>query len=284
MKPPPVHFAQRNAVLATMHRKEQVMKAPLEQRLGLRCTVPEGFDTDRLGTFTGERERQDDALITLRKKCRMAMAQYQFDLGLASEGSFGPHPFIPFVPADEEWVMLIDERNEIELVAREISTKTNYAALDIETEEALLAFAKRAGFPSHGLILRTSKQDYSEQIKGIRDWHTLTASFNYIRRNNGSVYIETDMRAMHNPTRMRVIQRATRKLIQQALSACPNCKMPGFAVSEAKSGLPCAQCRQATQSTLYHVYRCQKCQFEKEVYFPLNKRVEDPMFCAWCNP
>lgn len=32
------------------------------------------------------------------------------DIGLASEGSFGPHPLIPFLPWNVEIVLLVDNR------------------------------------------------------------------------------------------------------------------------------------------------------------------------------
>ncbi|MBM3504468.1 MAG: hypothetical protein FJX65_11400 [Alphaproteobacteria bacterium] len=50
-------YRQRRAVLATMHGKERVFARPLRVALGLELVVPEGLDTDRLGTFSGEVER-----------------------------------------------------------------------------------------------------------------------------------------------------------------------------------------------------------------------------------
>jgi len=40
-----------------MHGKERVFARPLRVALGLELVVPEGLDTDRLGTFSGEVER-----------------------------------------------------------------------------------------------------------------------------------------------------------------------------------------------------------------------------------
>lgn len=284
MNTPPPAFLHRKAVLATMHQKERVMKPLLEADLGLTCLVSEGFDTDQFGTFTGEKAREEDALRTLRKKCRLAMEHSGLDLGLASEGSFGPHPTLPFIPADEELVILIDDKLGLELLAREISTETNYDALELHSEEALFAFAEKAGFPEHGLILRTTKKDYSRQIKGIHDRNLLKTSFAELIKDRATVYAETDMRAMHNPSRMRVIQKATQKLIKAALSACPKCAMPGFSVSEVKSGLPCEHCGMPTKSTLSHLYRCQVCKHGEELFYPNDKKTEDPMYCNFCNP
>lgn len=43
-----------------------------------------------------------------------------------------------------------------------------------------------------------------------------------------SVYTETDMRSVFNPTRMNVIEKATEQLVEKIKSVCPNCKIPGF--------------------------------------------------------
>ena len=74
-------FDGRKLVIATKHKKENVIAPLLEQYLSVKCIVPEDFDTDELGTFTGEIERKDDALSTVRQKCLLAMEQTQVELG-----------------------------------------------------------------------------------------------------------------------------------------------------------------------------------------------------------
>ena len=51
-----------------MHKKENIIAPILEKELGVKCFVCKGFDTDALGTFTGEIVRKDDPITTLRKK------------------------------------------------------------------------------------------------------------------------------------------------------------------------------------------------------------------------
>jgi hypothetical protein len=89
---------------------------------------------------------------------------------------------------------------------------------------------------------------------------------------------------MHNPTRMNVIAKATEKLLNKIKSNCPQCKTPGFGVTDIKSGLPCALCNFPTKSTLSFVYVCKKCAFEKEEKYPHGKLKEDAMYCDVCNP
>lgn len=51
-------YAGQGAVLATMHGEKAAFGPALARELGLRLIVPEGIDTDALGTFTGEVVRQ----------------------------------------------------------------------------------------------------------------------------------------------------------------------------------------------------------------------------------
>jgi hypothetical protein len=92
------------------------------------------------------------------------------------------------------------------------------------------------------------------------------------------------MRAMHNPTRMNVIEAAAFKLANKINSLCPECQMPGFGITEAKSGLPCKACNYQTSSIISHVYTCKKCSFIHEKKHPNGKLTEDPMYCDVCNP
>jgi len=277
-------FIGRKLLIATKHKKENVIGPILEKELGVKCFVNTSFDTDTLGTFTGEVERKADPLTTARQKCLLAMAQANCDLAIASEGSFGPHPTIFFVPADEEFLLFIDKKNDLEIIVREISTATNFKGAEIKSEQELKDFANAAKFPSHGLILRTNKADFSAIKKGITDWETLLGTYRQIVETNGFAYAETDMRAMYNPSRLKVIADATQKLAKKINSHCTQCNTPGFGITEAKSGLPCAFCNFPTRSILSFIYTCQKCSFTKEEKYPLGKIEENPMYCDVCNP
>jgi hypothetical protein len=102
-------FENRKLIIATKHHKERVIAPILEQELGVQCFIDETFDTDLLGTFTGEVEREQDAIETAREKCLQAMEKNNCDLGIASEGSFAPHPTLFFIHADDEILIFIDE-------------------------------------------------------------------------------------------------------------------------------------------------------------------------------
>ena len=277
-------FKDRKLVIATKHEKEKVIAPLLEKALSVSCFVNENFDTDILGTFTGEIERELDAIATARKKCLLAMELSNCDLGIANEGSFGPHPSMFFVNADDEFLIFIDKKNNFEIIARELSTATNFNGGEIKTEKELLAFAEAANFPSHGLILRKAKDDNNEIIKGITEINHLKAAFHKLFDKHESVYAETDMRALYNPSRMKVIEAATQKLIIKINTLCPQCNKPGFGITDAKRGLACALCGSPTNSTLSYLYVCQHCKYTKEEMYPHKKATENPMYCNYCNP
>ena len=275
-------FSGRQLLVATKHRKEQVIGPALAAALGVRCTVAPGLDTDRFGTFTGERSRRDTALATARSKCLAALATSDCTLAVASEGSFGPHPTMMLVPADDEIVLLIDRRNGLEIAARQVSLDTNFNAAQVASEAELVHFAETAQFPSHALILRASQGDMNGIRKGITSWEDLLHSYRTLSAQHTAVHAETDMRAMHNPTRMRVIEAATGKLIETISSCCPACTTPGFSVVEVKRGLPCSLCGAPTQLAVARVYRCARCEYVREE--PVSEAQADPRHCGYCNP
>jgi len=278
------YFKGRRLCIATKHGKELVIAPILEKALGVTAFVPENFDTDELGTFSGEVSREDTPLDTARRKCEMAMEQTGCDLVVASEGSFGSHPTLLFVPADEEFLVLMDKSNDLEIIARTITTETNLGGAAISTESELQDFAEKSLFPDHALIIKSSEQEWKFIQKGITDASELKSAFEECIQKFGNAYVETDMRAMLNPLRMKAISKTAEELKNKILSACPKCDFPGFSVVEKQPGLPCSQCGMPTRSTLNLIYRCANCSFERKESFPSGKTYEDPMYCDFCNP
>lgn len=277
-------FKGRKAVIATKHKKEEVIAPILENELGLICVTIKELDTDKFGTFSGEIERVGDPVTILRKKCLMAIETSGINVSVANEGSFGSHPTIFFARADDELIMLLDKENDIEIIERELSLETNFDGTEIKSVDELLAFAGKIGFPSHGIILKKAKENFTGIIKESRTIDELIINYEILKNTDGSAYAETDMRAMYNPSRMRTIAKATEKLVQKIKSLCPECGTPGLGVVETENGLPCSMCSVPTRSTLKHIYRCQKCTFQMDKKYPFDKQVEDPQYCDFCNP
>ncbi len=277
-------FSGRKLLIVTKHGKERVIAQTMESQLGVICAHTENIDTDQFGTFTGETERTLAPLSAAKQKCIAGMTLNHSDLAVASEGSFFPHPNIPFVPLHEEVLIFIDTTNNIEISIKQHSFETNFSSAVVTSEKELVDFAHQSKFPSHKLILRKTKDDFDEISKGIGDWQTLLTTFSMLLKNHTSVYVETDMRAMNNPTRMSVIQSATRKLVDKINSLCPSCNTPGFGVSDIQAGLPCNLCGAPTKSILSEIHQCLACAYQFEKLYPNQKTSEDPMHCDFCNP
>ena len=273
-------FINKDFVIATMHHKERVIEPLLTQKLQINCLTNGTINTDLLGTFSGEIERTLTAYEAAIAKCRMAFNLSDAEYAVASEGSFGPHPTLFFAPADEELMVCISRDEKLIVWAKHLTTETNYAQIENPSEEELSQFLSRTLFPSHKIIFKST----SILEKGIDDIKTLNKLIQVAKEKSEFFRIETDMRAHCNPTRMRVIEETTEKLIEKLKSFCPSCMTPGFSIQEVIKGLPCSQCGLPTESTLKFVKTCLHCKHKEEVPFPRGIHEEDPMYCNFCNP
>lgn len=283
---PSTFFTGRIAVIATMHQKERAIAPLLESALDLKAVVPSDFDTDAFGTFTREVKRPSDQMTTARLKADAALQLTNETLAIASEGSFGPHPQMPFVACDREVVLLRDRHHNLEIVGQVISTDTNYSQQRVTSLDEAIKFAQKIGFPSHGVVAMSEAHPTpsSQVFKGITDDAQLREAVTWLLQKIGEAHLETDMRAMHNPTRINVIAQATHDLIAQINQCCPECGFPGFAPVAHKPGLPCAWCGSPTGLTLATTYHCQTCDFSHDIQFPDGRQQADPAHCFFCNP
>ncbi|MEG3838944.1 DUF6671 family protein [Microcoleus sp. herbarium14] len=278
----------RVAVLATMHQKERVMAPILERELGVKILVPTDFDTDKFGTFTREIKRLGSQIEAVRLKAAKALEITGETLAFASEGTFGPHPAMPYLPANREIVILLDLVNNLELIGEHLSVETNYSHQLVSSVEEAKVFANKVGFPAHALVVIAgdAATGNGEIVKGIVTEKQL---FDAVRAGinksvSGKVHVETDMRAMYNPSRMKNIENATLDLVKKFYHFCPECGWPGFEVAERKIGLPCGLCYFPTQLVRSAIYQCQNCSYTKEELFPNGTETADPSQCQYCNP
>jgi hypothetical protein len=276
-------FANRTLVIATQHGKEKVIAPLLEHAFSLHCVIPEQLNTDLLGTFSGEIERQKSPLETARLKGREAALLLKADLVLSSEGSFGPHPNLFFLPCNQELLLLQDLKHGFEISVSELSTDTNYAGEEINNLNELLNFAKRIGFPQHAIILKDRAKEFKLCIKGLFEEQVLIEAYHSIYKQFSSVYAETDMRAMHNPRRMQVIKITCEKLVQRMQNGCPHCSLPGFGVISYTPGLPCSWCGNPTSLPCKQELSCPHCSFST-VQDCNHDSTADPGYCSICNP
>jgi predicted Zn-ribbon and HTH transcriptional regulator len=212
---------------------------------------------------------------------------YDEEIAIASEGSFAPHPLIPYIYANREIIIFLDQENDLEIIGEVFSMETNFNHQTISSLEEAEEFAQKVGFPEHGLVISfdnisTGKTEF---IKGITSKENLINSVETaIKNTNGKFHIETDMRAMYNPTRMKNIAFATQDLINKINSLCPQCNTPGFMINQKIPGLPCELCHQPTSLIKAVIFQCQKCNFTQQQLFPNNQEFADPSLCEYCNP
>jgi hypothetical protein len=270
--------------LASMHKKEQAVGPPFEQLLGCRV-IPSQIDTDLLGTFTGEIERTLTPIACAKEKCYRALDLEQGNVGVANEGTFSPHPLIPFIHADCEVLFFADRNLGFELTLSKIASETNFLAKSIQDTDELSAFAKQTLFPSHALILRPQDtKDPNLIFKGIQDAEELYRIFqtcSEISRDR-LVWVATDMRAHMNPTRMKNIEELAYAMATRLTIPCPACHIPGWGVVKSIPGLPCKACRMPTALIKSKIYGC--CQCAHQEISENHKEMAEPGDCSFCNP
>lgn len=277
-------FENRTLFIATKHEKEKVIKPIFEKGLKVRCLSSTELDTDQLGTFSGEVDRLLSPLETLNAKVELGHVHSGIDLVVATEGSFGPNPYLPFCAAHDELILLKDFKHQVCYTARILSTETNFNSKQILDRTELTEFCQQVGFPEHGLILRNDTHSFKYFMKGIQHWETLFEAYEKCVEKYGTVFVETDMRAMFNPLRMEQIKQVTQKLVDKIHVKCPACSMPGFDVVSIVPGLPCQICATPTESILKKIKGCSFCDHQEILEFPNGRKYEDPTFCPLCNP
>jgi hypothetical protein len=257
-------------VLLTRHGKERVIAPVLEGALGCRVRHESGYDTDLLGTFTRDIPRAGMQLEAARNKARIGMQLSGLPHGLASEGSFGADPFAGMFTWNVEFLIFIDDERDLEVVgvAQGAATLSHLLSDDWVAVEA---YAKQAKFPAHHLVVRPEGEDDPRMRKA------LAAS------GNGRIFVETDVRAHANPTRMDNIRLATEDLVNKLHALCPACGTPGFWIVERVDGLPCETCGAPTRETGVEVHGCLKCA-HRETRERADRQYADPGRCDYCNP
>ncbi len=277
-------YAGLAVYFGTKHEKEKALQGPLG-KLSLKCTVV-SIDTDQFGTFSGEIERVGTIKDTLRKKIQAVFERIpEARLALASEGSFGPHPSIPFIGSDHEALLLTDRELGIEIYAEEVSMKTNQSEVEFGPRDDLEAFLEKVNYPSHAIIVQP-KGNNKIVFKGLNTRHGLGQAIidAFMASPEAKVILSSDMRACFNPTRMKVIEKAGDKLVEKLLSLCPQCQIPGFAITKGLGALPCSECGVSSHVPSHVLWGCVKCVFTEERARPDGKTEIEAKDCEQCNP
>jgi len=269
--------------LLTKHKKEKVIEPLFTKAFNSNFITVNTFDTDQLGTFTRDIPRYGNQLDAARKKAQIAMKLSNTKYGVGSEGSFNQDPYTGIIPINHEIVIFVDSVLNIEIVGHARASSISNHGL-VKTWQELSKFARLNKFPKHHLVIRPDHQDYPVFEKGIDNLDKLKEKFNEALKlsKKKRVFVEHDLRAFANPTRMRNIKEATKNLILKMKSLCPKCHTPGFWINRSQTGLPCAICEMPSNQIMAKIYTCLKCDYEKEEVVK-NKKA-DPAKCNFCNP
>ena len=279
---------QEPICLTTQHGKERALRRSFGWGLGRQIQVC-ATDTDLLGTFSGEIARVEAALETCRSKALLGLIQTGLKQGLASEGSFGPHPAVPLLATGQELLVYVDLERSIELVEQRLELRTNYSRRCIEHDgdDNVDAWLRQVGFPSHGVIAMPASWQPGEPLfKGLQTARDLEAAVAVCRDADPQrrVVLETDMRAHHNPMRMASIARLGVALVRRLRRSCSSCDLPGWGPIETRGGLPCSWCGEPTAMTREEIWGCPHCGERHAQPRADGLLAADPGQCDWCNP
>lgn len=277
-------FYGETVLFATKHGKEQIL-GPLLSELDMSCARAD-VDTDRFGTFTGEVERTGSVRETLRKKIQAASASYKDErFILASEGSFGPHPIIGFLPIDLESLLLWDRKLNLEIYAEFLCTSPVHREQKLRPRDDFQSALKELNFPDHGIIVHP-ENSVIPIFKGLHSEHEVAQAMIdcFCSSASGRVVLANDLRACHNPTRRTAIFEAGKMLLEKLKSLCPSCSYPGFAITKGIPGLTCSDCGEPSQIAKAVLFECVSCAFSEEKERPEGKLSIGPSECEFCNP
>jgi len=279
-----VSYKGLEIAVVTRHGKDAAIRPVVEMHTGAKVRLESRLDTDCFGTFTREIARPGTQASALRSKLQQGMNRYGHKIGIASEGAFSPHPY-GFCTLNVEMVMLIDTVHNLSLHGMHETAETNYSHAVLCSFEEVVDFANKAGFPSHHLIMRPDHSNAGGILKDIDSVERLERAFHECMKISfdRKVFIETDMRADRNPTRMKAIRMAAMDLIALLNSRCPYCETPGFAVTERLRGLPCEICGSKTRGVTAEIKSCNRCG-HIETYSNPYGEAEQAMYCDLCNP
>lgn len=273
----------RQVALGTMHGKEAAL-LPSFADIDVHLAVPRDLNTDSFGTFTSEVKRAGTILDAARAKAKAAAALSGLPIGIASEGSYSPHPFIPLIPIGRELILWLDIRTGVEIVDMIIDESPNFAHIDVEDVNEADKFLNAIEYPQYALIVSVVGTDVVT-AKGIRDAAALSEAVRTAVTQSpcSLARIQTDMRAHMNPRRMSVIAKLGKRFVKRLMTACPQCDHPGWGWVGTAAGLCCSECNSQTQLPSHDVMGCAACGNEQLVERSNGERAS-PTFCSACNP
>ncbi|MCC5827597.1 DUF6671 family protein [Alkalimonas sp.] len=273
-------FAEPGALLTRHHKAAPI--APELAALGLTLTATDAYDTDQLGTFSGEIARTLSPLDCARTKAKLACQLTGCSWGIGSEGSFGGGPFPGILPWNEELLLLYDQTTGQEIIAR---VGMAVALTSVETqdwEHVRQHLAKHE--PQQGWML-PGPDGWHKGLQGEHAVLSALESAGLLGPNlslRQKISLQPDLRAHFCPPRQAVIQQAAAQLAQRLAASCPHCGASDFWVKDCVRGLPCGDCGFLTSQISSTIKRCSRCGHQEQQ--PVASAWADAKHCPRCNP
>ena len=279
----PIHpYQNQEAVIATKHEKGRLIASTFAEHLDIKIREI-NIDTDQLGTFSGEVERVGSAREVVVKKAKLGLTASGVPLGMASEGSIGADPLIPFINSDIELMAFVDQERGITIVESLRSTEIIAQTIKVNQNTDIEKFVAKADFPNHRLILRAADDPTKFCIKGINERKVLEREIARGLKDFPELLLESDLRAHCSPSRQKNIAALAEKLAFRLSHLCPECSSPGWGLVDYKKGLPCEECGEISEESIAReILGCTGCGFNKEGKI-LAESI-DPARCQLCNP
>lgn len=270
--------------VVTQHEKTSLI-APHFEAL-LRMKVFEiNINTDQFGTFAGDVPRVGTPREIVIKKAQHGLEANGGRFVIASEGSIGADPMVPFINSDRELMVFIDSELDIKIVESIRSPDIVAVSKKVLAGQNFDEVLKKADFPNHKLIVKSDNSSDLISFKGISTWEELEKAVDDCVHISGnkSVVIESDLRAHCSPSRQKVISTLAAQLAQRILQLCPSCSTPGWGVTAFTHGVICQQCNQTSEKAIYsEILGCIRCPYSTPG--KVIRESLDPALCEWCNP
>lgn len=242
------------------------------------------IDTDEFGTFSGEIERQKSPRETVIDKAIAGAKAIGADFGIASEGTIGPHPQIPFINADQELMAFVSISRGIQIVEAYTSTEIVAHTQTITDETNLEESLSKFDLPQHSVNIVIEGEAHKEVIKGLSDRGEILGILEKARVNPANtVKVESDFRAMSSPSRQANISRCAELLAFRLSSKCPSCSEFGWGKIGYEYGLACESCESMNDRVANaEKLGCLSCNHVE--LRSLGSSTLDPSRCEFCNP
>ena len=207
-------------LIATMHGKEAVL-GPLLADLGFQVLLPLGYDTDALGTFSGDVRRPGTAFEAALEKARRACHATGVPRAVSSEGSYRPCQTLFPGARNAELLAFVDLKSSFSCVEHLTDLPTRFVKgrvpphLDAPETQALLS---AMDWPSVKALVVPEDPGLGalpeHVFKGLGDAPALAHAMQACAAHaaDGWVHLETDLRAHMNPTRMAAVARVGERL------------------------------------------------------------------------